>query len=868
MTTFGKTCIPISWEQGLRENSIISGEAILAKITNKKFLDFAKQLGDKIFWLDVVPEKQATTYPIPQDLPQPLINALKSMGIEKLYSHQLETIQAVRTGKDVCLVTPTASGKTLCFNIPGLEIILKKQGAILYFYPLKELSNDQITELQKTTSLIVGRPISIAKINGDVSREQRKNLFINGAPDIICVTPDTWNHEIWNKNNREIGQNFCNFLRRLALVVVDEMHTYQSVFGANYSLLLTRTKIAVDAAGGCSDSLQFILASATIGNPMETARKITGRLCLKRLQLIGNSGAFAASKTLLSLRTGNGSFTETARLILRLLENDITGICFCNSRNEVKQVLEAATKEAQKQGKEHLSQSISIFIGSILEEQRAQIISGIKNNKFKFIISTSALEAGVNIPEIDAVVIRSFPGDVLSFKQRIGRAGRKNDGLIIFQPCGYKLIDEYYSKFPKLLFNGNAENIQFNEKYPAIVAKHILAAANECNLMLEQIKKYFGEAAEEIAVTLLYHGLLEYKTNGQVWCKVKYPQSQIKMRGQTDKDIKLIDISDGKQFEVISTSSAIREVFPGAIYTAHQNTTATLCKYQCSSLDLNDKYEAALVQIEAESKLKTIPFYSFMVDILQTTETREISSITSECKINLSLGWGKISETVSGYSTYKQDTIWACINKKYQCHNREFHQDFHLCPQCGTKLEFTDIERLIGEKTFGVPLKNTYETQVVRMEFQNKAEIRKISKQLQQEYEKAKEVLPETLLKFDSSVVGMHSIAHQLIAALPLVLLSSKRDLEFVLEDIHERNTVVGYFYETVEGSGACETLVSQFEQIAQIAVQLVKSCKCKDGCAECLYIHGCPDRNEALSKNLGIRLLETIQSTKSLPVH
>ncbi len=328
----------------LTQKSRINLEEIKA-ILKPVFRAIAQELIDKLIAIDSTPSIPGKLYPLPTDLPITLQNALAQQNITELYEHQIEALSALRKGLDISLFTPTASGKTLCYNLAILESCLQQsQTTALYIFPLKALALDQMQKLEKLVSYFPINFVKIGLITGDTSTEKRKQLFIPNPPNILGVSPDLLHYQLYKIRSKD-GEGWRIFFQNLPYVVIDESHTYIGAFGAHFANLMRRLRIAVARVGGSSEKLQFIFSSATIGNPGEMAIGFsdvaTARLRQRahnpeRLHLISKSGADTAGRTILCLQPSETANPDACEIIMSWLHHDLTGIVFCNSRSAVK----------------------------------------------------------------------------------------------------------------------------------------------------------------------------------------------------------------------------------------------------------------------------------------------------------------------------------------------------------------------------------------------------------------------------------------------------------------------------------------------------------------------------------------------------
>ncbi len=571
-------------------------------IPRLQFQAIATELVESLTAVEITPHSTGELYPIPKDLPKGLQTALNQMGINSLYSHQVEALMQLRMGKDLSLVTPTASGKTLCYNLAILESCCHQpKTTALYIFPLKALALDQMRKLQQ---IATNFPIKVGLMTGDTPRDERQRLFVPNPPNILAVSPDVLHHHLYNIRRCDEGEPWREFLRQLRWVVIDESHTYIGAFGAHFANVMRRLRLAVDSVGGNSNRIQFICSSATVGNPDEMALRFSGRTHQpERLHLIKHSGADTAGRTLLCLTPSSAANPDACKIIISWLQHDLGGIVFCNSRAAVKSLMGLVQRETQRQNMGYLAKRVAVFYGSIKGDRRREIIQQLKQGRVKVILSTSALEAGIDLPELDCCLVRGYPGSLMSFWQRIGRAGRSNHGLVVFLPVAQNPLDAFYGRYPEQLLSAEVESAAFNPDYPTILSKHLECGCVESGVPLAEVQNRFSQAAGAIADELLQQDKLFLGRDSKLWGRDKYPHKNLNLRSSTENSIELIDKRSGEAFETMSLALAHREVFPGAIYTV-QDTEGDLIAYRSESLN-TERGEAVLAFLGKDSDLFT-----------------------------------------------------------------------------------------------------------------------------------------------------------------------------------------------------------------------------------------------------------------------
>ena len=837
--------------------------AEIAAIPQPKFRAIALELASNLSAVRITPPESGSLYAIPKDLPSPLQNALQGLGIHQLYSHQIEALDCLRQGCDLSIVTPTASGKTLCYNLAILEDCLKRpQTSALYIFPLKALAFDQFRKLQRIVETFPQEQrVKVGQMTGDTPYTERLGLFVPHLPNILAVSPDLLHYQLSKIPRVQQWASWREFLRRLRWVVIDESHSYIGAFGAHFTNLMRRLRRAVDSVGGNSRQLQFICSSATIGNPRNMAMRFSGRMSQPdQLHLIEGSGAGSAGKTVLCLAPSDTANSDACKIVLAWLQQNLSGIVFCNSRGAVKKLVDLIQKESTRQGNSYLAQKVTAFYGSLKSDRRQNIISQLQRGKLKVIISTSALEAGLDLPELDCCLVKGYPGSIMSFRQRLGRAGRVNPGLVIFLPVAQSSLDYYYGKHPEQLLSGEVESAAFNPNYPTIVSKHLECCCVESGLPAVEVESRFDAVGGAVAEGLLEQQRLSLSPNGTLRGRGE-PHLGVNIRGSAIDAIELIDENTAESFEEMPRDIAYREVFPGAIYTAFDESNR-LVTYRCESLNIEQK-KAILQPFEEDSSLFTEPELGLQVELLEKLEEpRIIPTSLPEARLRLTLGWGKITSEVTGYKLCKREYRQTCTNVK--CRRYQQPLEGKICTSCGRTLKSLEMNKLIKSVPFNPPYQIQYQAPVVKVEV-NPALIAAITGEVNRHKASARtqygDDIPqelEGLFKSPPVAVALHSMAHQIQLAVPLVVLSSTRDVNCTVEQ--DDSGIVAYFFDTTDGgNGASEEIGKQLPLFAAKAMSLALNCECSDGCPKCLIQIGCPQQNQGLHKKVGLFLLEAI---------
>ncbi|MGB9184287.1 MAG: DEAD/DEAH box helicase [Solirubrobacteraceae bacterium] len=571
---------------------------------------------------DVYPPRPARTVALPPDLDWRVTGALEAAGIERLYEHQVEALEAAFAGPTI-VTTGTASGKSLCFQLPTLEVLTTDPTArALYLYPTKALAQDQARSLHRFG---LGKAIRPAIYDGDTPRAER--AAIRKRSNLILTNPDMLHvgilphHAAW-------GDLFSN----LAFVVVDEAHVYRGVFGSHVGNVLRRLRRAAAIHG---TEPRFLLASATIANPVDLAERLTG---LSDFRLVSRDSAPQASRRvamwnppLLDEQLGvrGSALYEAAEVFAELVAAGARTICFMKSRKGVELILRHAVDRLEPE----LAERIAPYRAGYTAAQRHELERRLTTGELLGVVATDALELGIDIGELDAAICVTFPGTVASLRQMWGRAGRRGRGLAVYI-AGEDALDQFFCRHPDDFLGRPVEAAILDPGSSEIYAEHLLCAAHEAPLSGAD-ELILGGQWREHAEALAAAGLLRERATGFVPRRAdEYPAAQVALRSASADSFVLIDASSGEVLGSIETGRAYSTVHQGAIYLHMGRSYAVL------ELDLGGR-RALLEPFDGNYFTQTKR--ESMTYIERLAERRETSGVT------LSFGSVVYSEVVLGY---------------------------------------------------------------------------------------------------------------------------------------------------------------------------------------------------------------------------
>jgi DEAD/DEAH box helicase domain-containing protein len=503
---------------------------------------------------DLYAGRSGVLAPVPDELSFTVRRALDTAGITDLYAHQVQALLAAFDAPTI-ITTGTASGKSLCFQLPTLEVLTSDPRArALYLYPTKALAQDQARALH---GFGLHKAIRPAIYDGDTPRAERAS--IRKRSNLILTNPDMLhvgilpNHHAW-------GDLFAN----LAFVVVDEAHVYRGVFGSHVGNVLRRLRRAAAIHGS---EPRFLLTSATIANPVQLAERLTG---LENFRLIDRDTAPKPARRvaiwnppLLDEQLGvrASALYEAAEVFSALISRGARTICFMKSRKGVELILRHAVDRLEPE----LAERVAPYRAGYTPAQRHEIERRLTNGELLGVVCTDALELGIDIGELDAAICVTFPGTVASLRQMWGRAGRRGRGLAVYI-AGEDALDQFFCRHPTEFLSRPVEAAILDPGSPEIYAEHLVCAAHEAPLS-EADTPIFGEEWRGVAGQLAQAGFLRERATGFVPKRPDdYPAARVALRSASADSFALIDSSSGEVVGTVEAARAYSTVHEGAVY--------------------------------------------------------------------------------------------------------------------------------------------------------------------------------------------------------------------------------------------------------------------------------------------------------------
>lgn len=806
-----------------------------------------------------IPARNAKFVPIPEELNSSLAASLKASGIQYLYTHQFVSWQMTKNGQNIVVVSGTASGKSLCYNLPILDhLLLDRDARALYLFPTKALAQDQLFSIE---SLI---PSTISQIpenshfraaiyDGDTPARIRSSIRKN--TQLLISNPDMLHTSILPHHT-----DWADFFSRLRYVVVDETHTYRGVFGSHVANVFRRLKRICKYY---SARPQFILTSATIANPGEFAT----RLIEEKINVIDEDGSYRGPQYFLTynpplvneeLGIRRSALQECVRLADDLLAYNLQTIIFGRSRRTVEIILTYLREKISPQGdpfKTHNNQiTIRGYRSGYLPRERRDIERGLRQRQIQAVVATNALELGINIGNMEAAILVGYPGTISSTWQQAGRAGRGPEPSLALFIATADPLDQYLAKHTDFIHSHPIEYALINPDNPLLLLDHIRCAAFEYPFQHgERFSDYQDFQLEDYLEFLVDEGALHKSTNRYYWMTDQYPARNVSLRNISADNILLQGYSDDKPITIgdIDYTSSLWMTHPGAIYL-HEGST-----YVVDELDLEQKIAwlepietdyytvpqldsnvILIEEIAKSSSEETVKAYGEINVSTQVTGYRKIRWFTHEplslheldlpaTELVTTGYWLSLTEKVTSY--LRDSGLWKNDPNRYGPNweiqrDRARARDRYTCQVCGLKEtnRSHDVHHITPFKAFididGIP------------NYKQANRLDNLSTLCPKCHRRA-----ESAVKVRSGLAGLgYALGH----LTPLFLMCDSRDL-----GIHTdpksllsggRPTVVIYD-QIPAGIGFSQQLFELHDDILYHAHTLISTCTCNDGCPSCV---------------------------------
>eukprot|EP00268_Persea_americana_P046728 TRINITY_DN4827_c0_g1_i3.p1 TRINITY_DN4827_c0_g1~~TRINITY_DN4827_c0_g1_i3.p1 ORF type:complete len:1290 (-),score=241.69 TRINITY_DN4827_c0_g1_i3:542-4087(-) len=802
-------------------------EQIRCKVTNpllpvEMVEHLRKGIGSsgQIVHVEEINARMAVHAEFPNNLLEKTKALLERIGISSLYSHQAESIRASLSGKNVVVATSTSSGKSLCYNLPVLEVLSENLlSCALYLFPTKALAQDQLRALLGMTAEM-GISLNVGVYDGDTSQADRAWLRDNAR--LLITNPDMLHMSIL-----PCHRQFQRILSNLRFVVIDEAHAYKGAFGCHTALILRRMRRICSHV--CGSHPSFVFCTATSANPREHAMELAN---LHTLELIQNDGSPCGSKTFVlwnpplcsnhafkSPRSMNGSeqadtvavakrsssILEASSLFAEMVQHGLRCIAFCKSRKLSELVL-CYTRDFLQETAPHLVDSIYAYRGGYTAQDRRRIEADFFGGKLRGLAATNALELGIDVGCIDATLHLGFPGSVASLWQQAGRSGRRGKPSLAVYIALEGPLDQYFMKFPQKLFGSPIECCQVDAHNQQVIEQHIACAAFEHPLSLLYDERYFGSGLDSAIRTLASKGLLVSDPScvSQIWSyngHERFPSNAISIRAIETEKYQVRDKLKDEVLEEIEESKAFFQVYEGAVYM-HQGRT-----YLVKALDLSTKIA-----------------YCQEADLKYYTKTRDYTDI----------------HVIGGDLAYPA--------KVPEIHHLKTTAQAHNCKVTTNWFGFYRIWRGSNQIFDAVDLslpKYSYESQAVWIRV-------------------PQSIKTAVLLQDLCFRAGLHAASHALLNVVPMYIMCNSSDLGSECANPHDTRYIperILLYDRHPGGIGISAQARPLFRELLSTALEILTTCCCSSdaGCPNCIQSLSCGEYNEVLDKTAAIMILKGV---------
>jgi DEAD/DEAH box helicase domain-containing protein len=736
------------------------------------------------------------------DLEPRLASALSKRGIDRLYEHQADAIEAVRAGSDVVLATETASGKSLAYTVPAFERAMDNGGRTLYVGPQNALIADQTETLSDIAhGLGFGSRVSVDQYTGRLSKAEKRDVR-DRRPTFLLSNPDMLHYALLP----HAGRLWEWFFSSLELVVVDEVHQYRGVFGSHVALVLRRLHRACEQFDA---DPQFVCCSATIGNPVEHAARVTGHP-ESGFELVDRDTSGTGPRHWLFWNPpeyegeeGSGrrksAHVETKGLLVDLVSKGYQTLAFTRARQAAERYATESASDLRERGEMDLAGRIAAYQASLTHDRRRELEADLHAGDVRGVWSTNALEVGVDVGGLDVVLLDGYPGTRMSTHQRAGRAGRGDDPALVVLVAGEDQLDQYLMGDPEAFFSGEPERAVTDPENDYLLSDHVASAAAE-RWLSPADEALFGESFPDVVASLTDAGRLDRRQTPQgirwIHAGDGSPQHGMSLRTISDREIDLMDARSNEVIASLPFEDALRDAHPGAIYH-HQGTT-----YEVSTLDL-DRDVARLERTWADYYTRVL--HDKTVSVERDLTEKEL--------------------------TARPDTVvrFADITMRKQITGYE-RRDARRGTTLGTEsLDLPETTLRTKALYFTVPL----------------------------DVEAAmREIDGET--GFNG---GIHAAEHGMISLFPLQLLCDRADIGGLSTPYHphtDRSTI--FIYDGHPGGvGLTESGYERVEELMGRTARLIDGCSCHDGCPACVQSPHCGNANEPLATEPAVLLLDSL---------
>lgn len=785
--------------------------------------------------------KTSPSFEYPEWIKPALIHSLKSQCINCLFSHQYEAVNLIHSGRNVVVTTGTASGKSLCYQIPIINQLMSDgHSTALLFFPTKALTYDQLksfTNILSSDGMFL-EPSLAGVYDGDTPSSQRG--LIRQKTRILLTNPDMLNIGILPHHT-----NWAQFFENLKYVVIDEIHLYRGVFGSHIANLIRRLKRVANFYGS---KPQFIMTSATIANPVELAQN----LAEEEVTAIETDGSPKGEKNFAiynppivnpDLGIREGVLSTSSKIASLILYYDVQTLVFCGTRKFVELLLREI-----KTSNPALVNQIRGYRSGYLKKDRREIEEGLKNGSIKLAVATNALELGVDIGGVDAVLMAGYPGSICSLRQRMGRSGRSQNPSLAILVTSMNPLDQFLARNPKYLLERPLEQALINANNPLILLPHIKSAAFEFPFCVEDsFGRLTWNELEEYLEYLCAEGVLQKKRDKYFWLSDSYPSNDYSLRSTVANRV-LIQYETNDDIETIGEvdyNSALWMVHPGAVYLQDglifsvkaldlEKNIATLVDHHADYI--TEPILAQEIETLSETKKQETDYYSLHYGEIevtsQVTAYKKVKNVTKEVLSIEELDLPSVKLQTTGFwlelnekcvSKMRAESLWLSDPNDYgkdwnRTRDAVRRRDHFTCQSCGRLEEGIPfhVHHKIPFKCFvSIDKANEPDNLITLCPICHR--------------------LAELNIKMRSALSGLKYLMTNLA---PLLVLCESSDLGANADPnakFADMNPVVMIYDAIPAGIGLSSSLYDRINELLEKCLQLAAQCECQDGCPSCV---------------------------------
>ncbi|WP_256402781.1 DEAD/DEAH box helicase [Halorubrum salinum] len=761
------------------------------------------------------------------DLAPRMADALSKDGIDRLYRHQADAIAAVRDGDDVVLATETASGKSLAYTVPAFEAAMDHGGRTLYLGPQNALIADQEESLSELArGLGFGSRVSVDSYTGRLSRSEKRAVR-DREPTVLLSNPDMLHYALLP----HAGRLWEWFFGSLEYVVIDEVHSYRGVFGSQVALTLRRLARTCERFGS---SPQFVCCSATINNPVEHVATVTGRdpdgITLvdedasgrgPRDWVLWNPPEYDGDWAERGSGRRRSSHTETKRLFCDLVTAGAQTLAFTRARQTAEQYATDSASDLRERGERDLAGRVGAYQAALPDDRRREIEADLHAGDLRGVWSTSALELGVDVGGLDAVLLDGYPGTRMSAHQRAGRAGRGDDPALVVMVGGEDQLDQYLMTHPADFFEAPPEDAICDPENDQLLPRHVACAADE-HWLSPVDERLFGESFPRVVGALTDDGTLDRRETAQglrwVHAGSASPQQSVSLRTATEREISLIDKSSGETIATLGFADALRDAHPGAIYHQQGRT------YEVVDLDLN-RDVAELRQSWADYYTRVLSEKDIVVNADRTER-----DLSARPDVPVRFADVTVTEQITGF-VRKDAATGDSLGE--------------------SALDLPETTLRTKGLYFPVP-------EDVEAEMRASGGSAATDGGSEADASADRDAASGGEHAFNG---GIHAAEHGLISLFPFHLLCDRADVGGISTPYHAHTDGPAVFvYDGYPGGvGLTRRGHERIEELMERTARLIADCDCEDGCPACVQSPHCGNANEPLAKVPAVRLLESL---------